>query len=267
MMMSKKKATIWELKGLAGLLNFLTRAIYLGRAFTRCMYAKFSGWVRLGNTTHKSQELVHTKFLKQHHHVRLDAEFKNDCKVWAEFLDSNDSMSYCHPYVDLSTTITAEILDFYTDAAKGKSLGFGGSFGPHWLFGQWEPGFIEENDPSIEFLELYAVCISVFAWCQQLKNQQVILFCDNQAVVNMINNTSAKCPHCMQLIRKLTLKSRLMNMHIFARWVRGVENQRADLLSRQKVQQFWFIMRNKPLDTYSTELPKELWSLSKIWVK
>ena len=41
-MLSRKKATVQELQGLAGLLNFMTRAIFPGRAFTQRMYAKFA---------------------------------------------------------------------------------------------------------------------------------------------------------------------------------------------------------------------------------
>ena len=38
----KKKAMIKDLQSITGLLNFFTRVIYPGRAFTRCMYAKFT---------------------------------------------------------------------------------------------------------------------------------------------------------------------------------------------------------------------------------
>ena len=40
---NKKKATIKEIQQLAGLLNFLNRAIFHGCAFTQHMYVKFSG--------------------------------------------------------------------------------------------------------------------------------------------------------------------------------------------------------------------------------
>ena len=70
--LDKKKATVKELQSLSGLLNFLGRAIFPGRAFTRHMYSKFS-------------ESLSGK-LKPYHHIRLDNEFKSDCKVWLDFL-------------------------------------------------------------------------------------------------------------------------------------------------------------------------------------
>ena len=41
----KKKATVHDLQSLAGLLNCLNKAIHLGQAFTRLMYAKFTNIV------------------------------------------------------------------------------------------------------------------------------------------------------------------------------------------------------------------------------
>ena len=81
----------------------------------------------------------------------------------------------------------ATTLDFYTDAAKTPSLGFGCVFGGQWTFGKWNSQFIIEQDPSIEFLELYALCIGIFAWERKLQNMRIVIFCDNEAVVNIVN--------------------------------------------------------------------------------
>ena len=78
------------------------------------MYAKFSG--------------PSTKNLKSHHHVRLDAEFKADCDMWITFLH-NTHLVVSRSFVDLSKVTEATVLNWYTDAAKGISLGFGGVFG------------------------------------------------------------------------------------------------------------------------------------------
>ena len=47
-MVDKKKATVKQLQALCGFLNFLSKAIFPGRTFTRCMYAKFSEIVNIG---------------------------------------------------------------------------------------------------------------------------------------------------------------------------------------------------------------------------
>ena len=161
------------------------------------------------------------------------------------------------------------VLDFYTDVAKGKSLGIGGIFRKNWYFAQWEPGYIERYDPSIEYLELLGICVAYFTWGHLLRNQRIILFCDNQAVVTMINNTTAKCQNCMILIRMLILRSLWNNTRIFCRWVAGRDNTRSDLLSRQKIQQFKDHCQENNIRIKPTpaELPHELWPASKLWAK
>ena len=58
----------------------------------------------------------------------------------------------------------ADELNFFSDASANEALGFGAIFGNRWLFGKWEPDFVNEYKPSIEFLELFALCAGVFAW-------------------------------------------------------------------------------------------------------
>ena len=53
--LDSRKVIVLQLLQLTGLLNFISRAIVPGRAFTRRMYAKFSN-----------------SKLKQHHHIWVD---------------------------------------------------------------------------------------------------------------------------------------------------------------------------------------------------
>ena len=85
-----KKATVNELQSLAGVLNFITKAVHLGRAFTRRMYAKFGGVTdkKIEHFDHpkNKQKWTEEKLclfkLKPYHHVYLDSEFRFDCKMW-----------------------------------------------------------------------------------------------------------------------------------------------------------------------------------------
>ena len=125
LLLSKKKARAKCLQKFMGFLNFLNKAIFPGRAFTRRMYAKFS--------LHKDGSPM-----KPYHHVYSDKEFKNDCQMWVEFLESENKMQFCRPFVDVSEHIEATELDFYTDSSAAEALGFGSYFGTRWFFGQWE---------------------------------------------------------------------------------------------------------------------------------
>ena len=67
----KWKATVKELQRLCGYLNFIGKAVFTGRTFTRRMYAKYS---KVVNVTAAPKNAYEHK-LRQHHHVTLDTEF------------------------------------------------------------------------------------------------------------------------------------------------------------------------------------------------
>ena len=155
MFVANKKATVKQIQSLTGLLNFLTRVVVPGCAFTHRMYAAIS------------EKMMN---LKAHHHINLDKEFRSDCSIWISFLtemDRNPSL-YCRPFIDLSEVLTAQELQFHTDASANESLGCGGFFGSKWFFLQWESNYIRKFNPIIEYLELYALCMGIFIWGEAL---------------------------------------------------------------------------------------------------
>ena len=239
-----------DMQKLAGTLNFLCRAIFAGHAFIR----RF----------HNSMMVKDGLILKQHHHIRVNGEIKADCQMWIDFLDNySQRITLCWLFIDLKKFESSETLFFYTDSSANKRLGFGGVFGYRWLFERWEPGYIAANKPSIEYLELAALCIVVITWGQYLTNTRIVIFCNNQAVVHMVNNSTSRCPNCMILLRMLVKDGLIHNRRIFVKYVTSKDNYLSDCLSRMKIQQFktaapW--MRNE-LDK-PTPL---LWPLSKLW--
>ena len=75
----KKNVTILTIQRLTGILSFLNKAIVPGRVFTRCMYNKLTWMDNKGMR------------LKQYHHVKLDKEFIDDCRVWLGFMNNAHS--------------------------------------------------------------------------------------------------------------------------------------------------------------------------------
>lgn len=72
-MIRSKKVKVLQVQQLTGLLNFICRAIFPGRAFTRRFYAKIAG-----------------NNLKQHFHIRVDNEMRADLLVWKTFLNGDN---------------------------------------------------------------------------------------------------------------------------------------------------------------------------------
>ena len=174
--------------------------------------------------------------LKPHHHVRLDAEFKSDCKTWLAFLniEFNESRVVLNrPMIDVVSPMSdALVIPFYSDASAAVDLGFGCVYEDRWICSMWEEGFIQEYKPSIEYLELYALTAGILTWGKLLKGRWVIIHCDNMAVVHLVNNNASTCKHCMTLLRLLTLDNLIHHTKVWVRFIGTKSNDLANSLSR-----------------------------------
>ena len=203
---------------------------------------------------------------KPYHHVKLDSKFKKDCQVWLQFLSSTNLAEIVNrPMVDLSEVVMAKDISFTSDASAAEHLGFGCLLQDKWIFAKWEPGYIKLFNPSIEYLELYALCAGLLTWEDHpaLNNCRIVVFCDNQAVVHMVNNTTSSCPNCMFLLRILMLNGLRHNRRVFARYISTKDNFLSDALSRQKISLF---KKQAPwARRYPDAVHPDLWPASKIW--
>ena len=252
----KWKVNVKEIERLAGYLNFLTRAIFPGRVFTRRMYSKINYNIERNN-------------LKSFHHVKVDAEFKEDCRTWLDFLTQPCmEKMVCRPWVDLTGTKNAEEINFYSDASRSKTEGgLGAVLNNKWLIGKWPEEFMQW-DPSIEYLELFALLAAVLRWAPLLSNSHYTIFCDNQSVVQMVNQTTSSCKNCMVLLRKIVREQLKHNFRIFTKHVRTENNQLSDALSRGQLTHFRREAQKKGLlmAEFPEEIPEEIWPPTKIWL-
>ena len=84
--------------------------------------------------------------------------------------------------MDFGKTWNATEIFFYSDASKNAKLGFSAVCERSWMAEVWPEGFIKEYDPSIEYLEIFAVAAAVMTWIHRFRNRRIVLFCDNQSV-------------------------------------------------------------------------------------
>lgn len=218
------KVTVLDMQRITGLLNFFTRAIVPGRTFTRRLYTAFSG---------------ENRNLRQHHHVRVTREMKLDLGMWRQFLSSKKQFS--RPFVDFSNKGRLK-LPFTSDAAKSALCGYATCFlhdqKLYYYHGKWTQQFVHHHDPSVQFLELYGAVCGVVLFSRFLANGRVTILCDNQAVVQMLNNASSSCKHCIILIRLFTLTAMEHNVSYQVDFIKSADNKWSDSLSRQKFQVF-----------------------------
>ena len=232
----RHKVRVQEIASLAGLLNFLCKAVRVGRPFLSRLY------FAVGN-------------LPQHYHVSVTTEIKKDLCMWREFLSSY-SCSTPFPSV---WSWTNEQLEFYTDSAG--SIGFGIYFQGRWTQGRWPKQFLEEVKPSIALLEFFPIVMGLYIWCDHLKDRKVVFHSDNMAVVNIVNKQYSGCKYIMALVRLFVITCLTNNITFKSQFVPGRLNDTADALSRFQMDRFWRIVGGEAQPD-PTPLPKYLWPIS-----
>ena len=203
-MLNSKKTTVHKMQKLTGFLNFLCRCIVPG---TRRLYTYYSS------------------DMKPHYHLNVKRELKQDLGVWMNLLN-DATAAYCRPFIDYSTVLQAEDMDWYTDASG--VIGLGGFHRNQYFCELWNSKFLVECNLSIQYKELFAVTASILLLGEQYRNRRIRLYCDNDSVVRMLNNTSSRCKNCMVLIRIIVTKCMLWNLRVFCKHVRTEDNYLAD---------------------------------------
>ena len=168
--------------------------------------------------------------------LKVGQEYRKDLQLWKKFL--SHPAVYCRSFIDFSSLHTAEHTLFHTDASKNPKLVCGGWCNGSWFAIQWNEAFITQENPSIAYLEIYAVAVGVVLWAERFRNRRIFINCDNQAAVHMINNESSGCSKCLTLIRIITMESLIQNCRIYARYLATNVNEIADSLSRRQFNRF-----------------------------
>ena len=163
------------------------------------------------------------RILKKHHHVNLGKSFLKDCETWEVFLKNATAIELCRAFIDIGHFVNTNTLNFYLDTSLHPDLGMGAVYGNSWMAGMWGRDFITSQSPSIEFLELFALVAAVLAWghSPELTNTQVIIFCNNQATLHMVNGLGSSCGKCRKLTRILTLNNLQFNRRVFVKYVKS----------------------------------------------
>ena len=190
-----------------------------------------------------------------------------DCKIWLQLLTDEAQHVMNRPMMDIfSVPEDLEDIGFFSDAsASEKDGGFGAILQNQWLQGSWDTQFLIDCKPSIAYLELFALCAGILAWQnrEELGNKRVRIHCDNQAVVQMINELTSSCSNCMTLIRLLVLNNMKWNRKVSAVYINTKKNAISDALSRNQMSRFWKLAPH--MSTERTTIPSEIWPVNKIW--
>ena len=106
--------------------------------------------------------------LKPHHHIRVNAEMRDDLTMWLTFLQHPSV--FCRPFLDFLKWIIADEIDMYSDAS-GK-IGMGVLCGTSWMHARWNDSFLDRCKPNIEYLKLYGVTAAVLNGIHRFRNSK-----------------------------------------------------------------------------------------------
>ena len=163
-----------------------------------------------------------------HFLIRLTRDVNEDLKVWQQFLAGFNGR-----FFSLSVDWTnSHHLKLYTNASGALALGrFLASIG------------VTVNGPragviATFFLEFYPIVLSLYLWGYLIKDQRVLFFTDNEALVHVIKRQSCREKDLMFFARKLALVCLKYNTYLRSKHVPGLQNKLADCLSRLQLQTF-----------------------------
>ena len=93
-------------------------------------------------------------------------------------------------------------IEIYADASGNLSLGWGAFIPAKGLlmFQQWDKEWFQQFNPSIEFLELYALLAGVITWVPHLSDKTVIFRSDNTPTLHALINKSSNSKQMLILL-------------------------------------------------------------------
>ena len=117
---------------------------------------------------------------------------------------------------------------FSTDSTL---IGCGGICGCEYFHSVF-PAFIADQQLPIHALELLTIIVAVRLWGGRFQGMNVLVYCDNEAAVHVINSGRSRDVFMGACIRELWLVVATNLFQLRAVHLPGVENRLADALSR-----------------------------------
>ena len=200
-----ERATKHQLQVLVGKLSYVCNCVRPGRAFM----SRLLNGLRSCDSRRSS--------------IPVSCDLKLDLHWWLHFLDNYNGVS----------VIGTEFLEsseqlFSTDA----SLTGCGAICEGEYFHELFPLSITQQQLSITELELLTVVVSIKLWQFKLAGRCIMIHCDNQACVVMINSMRSRNNFLQTCLRELWLTLAVNNIMLKAAHIPGRENTLADCLSR-----------------------------------
>ena len=200
--MKRQKITKRALQSLAGKLSWATQCIYGGKFHLRRILDKI------------------TLLRLPWHRTRVTNDMREDINWWLQFMDIFNGTV---PLVDKRPTTPV-----YIDACP---VAGGAYYESQFVYTPWDT-WSDAQNLHINFKEALSLEPAIAQWANQMSNKKVIVHCDNQAAVSMINKGSSRNQTVMSSLRRIFWWSAVFNFRLQAVYIPGSQNNMADRISR-----------------------------------
>ena len=162
----------------------------------------------------------------------ITTEMLKDIQWWEKFLPTYNSVSIM--WMD-------QIKEPDTLVASDACLtGIGGLKGKQYYHLQLPQNYKEQKGMNIVYLELLAILVALRKWGQQLNGKRFALHCDNMAVVQVINNGTARDNLLQKMLRNVAYLCVVGQFEVVAHHILGMDNRVPDILSRLHLgEEYW----------------------------
>ena len=202
--LDKETAFLRETQSLAGKLNFVCSTVRAGRVFVSRILTFLRG------------------FNGQMGQQKVSEELRADLLWWRKFLGEYNWVTM---FPNLRWTKPDEIVS--TDSCLTGCGGWANGDYFHCKF----PGFVLNQELTINELECLAVVMAIKLCHGKLLNRNVLMYCDNASTVQVVNKGNAKHPFTQRCLRELVWITARHNIWVKMCFVAGVDNRLSDYLS------------------------------------
>ena len=202
--LKKSTASRREVQVILGRLNFVASCVRPGRIFV-------------------SRMLNFLRGMPNNRQVRLTEEIRKDLQWWGAFLPL---------YNGVSMMAWEEWGTPDADLASDACLEGCGAICGEEFFHTTFPEFITDQRLSINELELLTVVVSLKVWKKRLKGKRILIYCDNEVSVEVVNRGRTRNTFLQSCLREIVWLAATVGFEIRTCHIAGVSNRIPDLLSR-----------------------------------
>ena len=228
---SRSSCTKRELESLLGTLQHACSVIPAGKAFLR-------------------QVIALLNVAKQpHHHIRLNKNFRADLTWWRVFARHWNGHALISGTHKEGISVTSDASGAWGCGAWSESKWF------QLAWGEQSKHF------QIAIKELIPVMIASFLWGRNWRGYKITVYCDNEAVVCVLNNRYSRDCHLAHMLRILFFVEAYFQCKVEAKHIPGTRNTLADHLSRNRLDKFHAEHTNASTHPSHVPLPLLQWLL------